>query len=225
MTPQAAAAGWYYPANQVQLRIQHSELHPTRVFGKQQQQHLRSKHLSPSPNLRYLQRCGNPLPPKQQMTNNSFTISAPSGTDIWRKPPTTDVYTGMFLLILLLPSSPRHYYPFTYQTPPPSTPKSPPCPSPLHLHGHPPSPPHLPLRPPLLPSPPGRAVRPGRHPPILPRPPRRHPPFFGAVPAQVDQDGRRVLRRHPPGRHRRLRRLGRLEPGAGLFCFFFWRRQ
>lgn len=64
------------------------------------------------------------------MTNNSFTISAPSGTDIWRKPPTTDVYTGMFLLILLLPSSPRHYYPFTYQPPPPPLPKAPRVPPP-----------------------------------------------------------------------------------------------
>lgn len=36
-----------------------------------------------------------PTPTSLANMPNSFTIKAPAGTDIWRKPPTTDVFNGM----------------------------------------------------------------------------------------------------------------------------------
>lgn len=33
------------------------------------------------------------------MSNNSFTLSAGPGTDVWKKPPTTNIYNGLYILM------------------------------------------------------------------------------------------------------------------------------
>lgn len=132
-------------------------------------------------------------------TSDIFTIRAAPGTDIWRKPPTTNIYNGIYNLL----STPNLHPFLTFLQPsltPSSTNRHPPL-HPLHRPSD-----LLPLRPRLLLFPMARALRPSWDPPRF----SSSPPFFifffffdslcyfgireeERHPAQMDQNRHRIL--------------------------------
>lgn len=128
-----------------------------------------------------------------------FTIRAAPGTDIWRKPPTTNIYNGIAATLTPLIPFPTNIITNHTQHSSPNS-RSP-------LSPFPRSPNLLPLRPRLFLLSLARTLRPSRDPTCVPssvylsRPNSKNS-------RQMDQNGHRILSVPTPTEHGRYRYMG-----------------